>query len=256
MRACPSNINPNCVSTASTNDTYGSAWRASDTDPLKAAEVLEVTVGQVFGPTSSRLLSVKSLEGVGQYRMFGVDNPFGGEDTLEWVTAATAGAAAAAAAAAVAVAARQEQSTRVQLRVVHSHVFNARQISARDWVWHDLNPLPGPLDKTPWLSTAGLPPHLLPDFSSSHKASQTEGGQVTLKERWLRTAAWQVGSWPLGVWCKACLEMPEDTSRTAGTHTMGSVRYLWPIQQPLTDFDAQRKRLAVLRKALGWSVIG
>ncbi|GFH14748.1 uncharacterized protein HaLaN_10859, partial [Haematococcus lacustris] len=76
LRACPSNINPNCVSTASTNDTYGSAWRATDTDPLKAAEV--------FGPTSSRLLSVKSLEGVGQYRMFGVDNPFGGEDTLEW----------------------------------------------------------------------------------------------------------------------------------------------------------------------------
>ncbi|GFH07195.1 uncharacterized protein HaLaN_01963 [Haematococcus lacustris] len=127
--------------------TYGSAWRASDTDPLKAAEVLEVTVGQVFGPTSSRLLSVKSLEGVGQYRMFGVDNPFGGEDTLEFL-------------------------------------IKPQGVTDRGW------------------------------------SGDSEGALVTYRSM------------------------------------AGSVRYLWPIQQPLTDFDAQRKRLAVLRKALGWSVIG
>ncbi|KAL6759147.1 hypothetical protein V8C86DRAFT_1378208 [Haematococcus lacustris] len=147
LRACPSNINPNCVSTASTNDTYGSAWRATDTDPMKAAEVLEVTVGQVFGPTSSRLLSVKSLEGVGQYRMFGVDNPFGGEDTLEFL-------------------------------------IKPQGVTDRGW------------------------------------SGDSEGALVTYRSM------------------------------------AGSVRYLWPIQQPLTDFDAQRKRMAVLRKALGWSVIG
>ena len=40
IRSCPSNINPNCVSTASTNDTYGLAWRATETDPAAAAGVL------------------------------------------------------------------------------------------------------------------------------------------------------------------------------------------------------------------------
>lgn len=36
----------------------------------------------------------------------------------------------------------------------------------------------------------------------------------------------------------------------------GSVKYVWPIQQPLGDFDAQRKRLKLVRDELGWQVIG
>ncbi len=31
---------------------------------------------------------------------------------------------------------------------------------------------------------------------------------------------------------------------------------MWPIQQPIGDFDAQRKRLTALRERTGWSVIG
>jgi hypothetical protein len=36
----------------------------------------------------------------------------------------------------------------------------------------------------------------------------------------------------------------------------GSVKYIWPIQQPVGDFDAQRKRLKVVRDELGWQIIG
>jgi hypothetical protein len=39
-------------------------------------------------------------------------------------------------------------------------------------------------------------------------------------------------------------------------HTAGSVRYVWPIQQPVGDFDAQRKRMTALRERLGWPQIG
>lgn len=36
----------------------------------------------------------------------------------------------------------------------------------------------------------------------------------------------------------------------------GGVKYIWPIQQPLSDFGAQRKRLQQLRTQLGWRLIG
>lgn len=34
-----------------------------------------------------------------------------------------------------------------------------------------------------------------------------------------------------------------------------STKYIWPIQQPITDLDAQRKRMASLRENLGWKVL-
>ncbi|GMH45911.1 hypothetical protein BSKO_13874 [Bryopsis sp. KO-2023] len=36
----------------------------------------------------------------------------------------------------------------------------------------------------------------------------------------------------------------------------GKVKYIYPIQQPITDFDAQRKRMDAIRARLGWRVIG
>ena len=32
-------------------------------------------------------------------------------------------------------------------------------------------------------------------------------------------------------------------------------RYIWPIQQPIGDFDAQKKRMARLRQSLGWKLL-
>lgn len=36
----------------------------------------------------------------------------------------------------------------------------------------------------------------------------------------------------------------------------GSVKYVWPIQQPISDFGAQKTRMAAIREQLGWQVIG
>lgn len=34
-----------------------------------------------------------------------------------------------------------------------------------------------------------------------------------------------------------------------------STKYIWPIQQPVSDLDAQRKRMATLRETLGWKLL-
>jgi hypothetical protein len=36
----------------------------------------------------------------------------------------------------------------------------------------------------------------------------------------------------------------------------GEVKYLWPIQQAVSDLDTQKKRAKSIRESLGWSVIG
>ncbi|KAF5837800.1 hypothetical protein DUNSADRAFT_3872 [Dunaliella salina] len=69
LRPCPSNINPNCVSTASTNDTYGPAWRANEKEAKKAAEELEDAIAEMFEPQDYQLLSRASYPG-GEYRAF------------------------------------------------------------------------------------------------------------------------------------------------------------------------------------------
>ena len=39
-------------------------------------------------------------------------------------------------------------------------------------------------------------------------------------------------------------------------HHTGSVKYLWPIQQPVSDLDTQRKRLTAIREELGYRLVG
>lgn len=34
------------------------------------------------------------------------------------------------------------------------------------------------------------------------------------------------------------------------------VKYIWPIQQAVTDFGSQRQRLKQVRQRLGWRLIG
>lgn len=34
-----------------------------------------------------------------------------------------------------------------------------------------------------------------------------------------------------------------------------STKYIWPIQQPVSDLGAQRKRMAMLRETLGWKLL-
>ena len=36
----------------------------------------------------------------------------------------------------------------------------------------------------------------------------------------------------------------------------GSVRYVWPLQQPISDLDTQRKRLKAIRQELGAQQVG
>lgn len=35
-----------------------------------------------------------------------------------------------------------------------------------------------------------------------------------------------------------------------------NVKYIWPLQAPLADGGAQRKRLNAVRQKLGWQIIG
>jgi hypothetical protein len=36
----------------------------------------------------------------------------------------------------------------------------------------------------------------------------------------------------------------------------GNVRYLWPVQQVISDFGATKNRLDQIRGAVGWQIIG
>lgn len=49
---------------------------------------------------------------------------------------------------------------------------------------------------------------------------------------------------------------PWLTGRPLPFHCAAQAKYIWPIQQPLGDFGAQRKRLQALRERLGWQVVG
>ena len=70
MRACPGNINPNCVSTASTNSNYGPAWRASEPSAAAAARALEDAVlDELEEAEGARLVRAATVE-AGEYRLF------------------------------------------------------------------------------------------------------------------------------------------------------------------------------------------
>jgi hypothetical protein len=36
----------------------------------------------------------------------------------------------------------------------------------------------------------------------------------------------------------------------------GTLKYVWPVTQPLSDMGAQRTRAAALRQRLGWRING
>lgn len=36
----------------------------------------------------------------------------------------------------------------------------------------------------------------------------------------------------------------------------GDVKYIWPLTQPVTDLDTQKKRMQQIRQTLGWPLIG
>ncbi|KAK9803575.1 hypothetical protein WJX72_001424 [[Myrmecia] bisecta] len=80
IRACP-NSNPNCVSTASTSQLYGPAWRTSEPDASASAKVLEDAVLDVC--PGGQLVAAQSLAD-GEYRAFSVPSLFG-QDIVEFL---------------------------------------------------------------------------------------------------------------------------------------------------------------------------
>lgn len=136
VRSCPTNINPNCVSTGSTNDAYSPAWFAPQSTPSAAADDLERAV--LASVEGSELLQQVTLASGAEYRAFSAPSLFG-QDVLEFVI----------------------------------------------------------------------------------KPEQPSGQLVTYRSM------------------------------------AGSVKYIWPIQQPIGDFDAQRKRLGQIKSNLrGWRALG
>lgn len=49
---------------------------------------------------------------------------------------------------------------------------------------------------------------------------------------------------------------PYDQDPPLVTYRMqaGTVKYIWPLTQPVTDMGAQRKRAVALRQWLGWRI--
>ncbi|GIL76278.1 hypothetical protein Vretimale_5857 [Volvox reticuliferus] len=143
IRGCLGNVNPNCVSTASTNELYAPAWRAKTRTAREAAQEMESTVLALYPEWS---LAQSQTYDFGEYRAFLVPSLFG-KDILEFL-------------------------------------IKDESVNNRNW------------------------------------EGDREGPYVTYRS------------------------------------LAGSVKYIWPIQQPLSDFGAQKARLQELREKLGWQVIG
>ena len=47
-----------------------------------------------------------------------------------------------------------------------------------------------------------------------------------------------------------------DCPSTQWLALAGDVRYVWPITQPVTDLDTQKKRMQRIRRELGWLLVG
>lgn len=142
IRSCPSNVNPNCVSTASINELYSPAWRTDTRDPKVAAEALERTVLALFA--DSELARSESYD-FGEYRAFLVPSLFG-RDIMEFLVKG--------------------------------------EFADRGW-----------------------------------------DGDVPAAFVTYRSLA-------------------------------GSVKYVWPIQQPISDFGVQKQRIVQVREQLGWKLVG
>ncbi|KAG1655088.1 hypothetical protein FOA52_004228 [Chlamydomonas sp. UWO 241] len=145
--SCPGNINPNCISTASTDGSYGPAWRATETDVQEAVRVLKNAVLGGFDEDGVALIASRSvLEG--EYISFGFNTKWGPKpDVVEFL-------------------------------------IKPEGVTGRNW------------------------------------EGDREGALVTY--------------------------------RSIG----GNVRYLYPFQQVVSDFGAQKERVIRIRDAVGWSIIG
>ena len=65
----------------------------------------------------------------------------------------------------------------------------------------------------------------------------------------------------LGCRCRVLVERQrppyeQDPPLVTFRSQAGTVRYVWPISQPIGDFGAQRNRVVALRKRLGWRING
>ena len=59
-----------------------------------------------------------------------------------------------------------------------------------------------------------------------------------------------------GNFVKSAFVTIRPLSQTARLVLAANVKYIWPLQAPLSDAGAQRKRLNAVRQQLGWQVIG
>mmetsp|Transcript_22223 Transcript_22223/g.56955 ORF Transcript_22223/g.56955 Transcript_22223/m.56955 type:complete len:228 (+) Transcript_22223:131-814(+) len=66
-----------------------------------------------------------------------------------------------------------------------------------------------------------------------------------------------------GLWSEDTLEFivaPQpknaDTAYVLYRSLAGTVKYIWPIQQPVTDLDTQTKRIKAIRNELGYRLVG
>lgn len=51
-------------------------------------------------------------------------------------------------------------------------------------------------------------------------------------------------------------ELPASPAAPRACSMAAQVKYVWPIQQAITDFGAQRQRLKEVRSRLGWRILG
>jgi len=147
VRSCPGNINPNCLSTASLDENYGPAWRATETDVVAAAKTLRNAVLDAYDIDDAALVKSAAVP-EGQYLMFTFRSPYGPKADI------------------------------VEFLVKPEGVTN------RNW------------------------------------EGDAPGALVTYRA------------------------------------IAGNVRYLYPFQQVISDFGAQKDRMARIRESLGWSIIG
>ena len=85
IQACPGSVNPNCVSTSSTNDMYAPAWRASASTPRAALQDLDAAI---LGRRDAGGDAVKVLEAetpYGWYVAYSVPGRFSKPDVLEFL---------------------------------------------------------------------------------------------------------------------------------------------------------------------------
>jgi len=82
VRACPGNVNPNCVSTASLDENGAFPWRSTEADASTATAVLDAALLALF--PEAQLLAARELPGVGLYRSWAMPGRNGG-NTLEFL---------------------------------------------------------------------------------------------------------------------------------------------------------------------------